>query len=443
MDREDNERDIFDFIDSISKEEIEKELEGIVEEGKDMDIDNIKLERIKKKTYSKVGVTPIKAGKKPKHKYKLVASLLLALLVSTAALNHDIVLAQVKRALMYIPGMNSVVHDSKGDTYILKSSAKIEVNGGYIEVKGMVADGERTVVTIVGEGIKAAKNISFMDANGETYKADIYSVGSGGDTWEGSYMHRGFIDPSKQIYIILEDYDNYNIAVNLQKAELFQSYDEIGPTTVKNNIGITAIPLREEGRLKLNLISSLKDDMRIHSYGGHVNHEKETVKLLGRDDREYTVSMPGSYSILDTFYFDISQTNERNFKLEVPYIIGSYNHEEKIKLNIPKEGTIDIGETISLGDFPIEFTKIERIDREVIRVYVDTKYNKDSYINLIEFGLDGTKLPKNSCSWLVDPETNAIQFYDINIKERMKSITLYLKEATVEVRGPWILDIDL
>ena len=463
---------IFNMIDSFKEEEMIPIIEKIEPNNKP-EIPRKTIDNIKQKTYKKIAVSPCKL-KKPKTIRNIwgtiAASLLLLTVLSTAIVGPNEAWARVKQALQFIPGMGIVLEDDKEilERYILKSPVEKEIeetNNGKIRVEGIIVDQQQTVVTISGWNIPVNKNIVFLDKNGAEYAATGYTVSSSGGGpdnilyWKGTYVYNGYIPEAEELGIILADSNHTVIALSLEKAQTFSSYDEMGPTDSVNDFSITAIAAMEGEQLKINLISPSRDGMKIKAYGAHPGFGGNTITLTDTQGKEYNIDAPQSYSPpLSEFYFDLEGTEQKEFTLSIPFIEVIYQEEQaEITLDIPREGSADINQIVQLADYLVVLEKVDRfsdINGDNIRIHVDVNYEEDKEKTLQAFSFDVKSSPfpwikkptSGSSSYTIDEKTGAMKSFTINLEpdaKEIKSIKLLLNDPVVVIQGPWNLDISL
>lgn len=431
-----NEQEVFNIVDNMHPDDVKEILDELP--NNEMEISSEQMKRIKQKTYAKTGVVPIKQ-RKPRA-LKIVASLLLTFAIGAGAINHDVVEAKIARALSYIPGLNYVVEDEH-EIYILKTPIIKEMDGAFIKIKGMTVDHEKATILMEGEGTGRTEQVFFRDQQGKEYHADNYGLGWSDQHWNGQFTYNGKIEDVTGLVVVMKDKDGMTIPVMLAKADKYSDYEEIGATDIQNGVKLTAIPTKMDEKLQINLVSTAQRDIKVNL---QLSRADQAI-LVDNSGREYAVDlqMSDGYASLDEFYYDIGDTNEESFTLKIPFIRACYDTKAKVKLQIPKAGTVDINKTIEMAGAKFIITKIERLDKDNIRVYTESGYKRGAQENLIGVEIDGTKLPQRGYATEMDEATGTIKHYDIGIKPQMKNITLYLNSPEVELKGPWELKLNL
>jgi len=469
-------KDIISLMDRVE----EQKMVQIMEQNKG-DVSNELpddiLNNIKAKTYKKIGVSSMpQPQKKSNLSFKssakmwknLVASLLILALLGITIVGYEPALAKVKHFLQYIPGMGIVLEDEgEAPRYVLEKSIVENIGNGMIEIKGVIIDNDRTIVTISGSNLPIYKDIRFKDIDGLEYKADGYSISSSGagpslgkpNIWEGTYVYEGTITNINGLRVVLLDGEIIDLPIPLVKAETYKSYAEMGPTVTVEDLSVTAITTLMDDKLQVNLISPPQAGRKINAYGGNpnVSNDGEVMTLKNINNEEFKISAPGMYSPpLSEFYFDIDGSAEKEYLLSIPFIETVYEANASLSLDIPKEGLVEINEEVELAGYPISFKSVERTDEGHIRIFVDLNYDEKKDNNLIGFRMDKTKVsfsltemkpPKRVTGWgyTINEKTRAMEFLDISLPgdADVRKLKLYLHEPVVVKNGPWDLEIAL
>ncbi|HHV72607.1 MAG TPA: DUF4179 domain-containing protein [Clostridia bacterium] len=435
---------IFDLVDRIDGEEIWDRLVDWEESGEE-EVTEEMLNRIKQKTYRKLNLA-FKTGKKKRVFWAILAASLMIMVISISAFGPERVWAKIRQSLQFIPGMGIVIKDEEEqvERYVLSRPLEKELGKGRITIKGVIIDNQRAIIDIIGEDLKQYKDVFLRDKKGREYKMETYSIGASTGYWRGTFSHEGKVEEPEEIEVIIGDRE-FVIPLTLEKAVSYESYEEMGPSQTVKGISITAITYQEKGKLKVNLVSPSQPGWRIDSYADHPSKEGgTTISLRDKDGNLYPVTGAGSYSPpLSEFSFDLKGSKEESFILSIPFIRIKYDEEKTVTVNIPQEGSFNLDQSIDLAGFPINFQRIERLGDNRVRIYVDTGFNKQSGEGLQFFILDGLKLPFRSWSGEVDLDTEAIKWFEFEIKPRMRKIKLVLKEPVVVKQGPWEFPIQL
>ena len=94
-----------------------------------------------------------------------------------------------------------------------------------------------------------------------------------------------------------------------------------------------------------------------------------------------------------------------------------------------------VDQTVTLGGFPIRFTKVERINAQTIRLDLDIHANltEGKALHLVDVGVSSEEK--------VDIKTEALQWLEVNIQPHQRFIALHLTRPEVYIRGPWKFNI--
>ena len=107
------------------------------------------MERIKNKTFARIGGRPVSATRIRRFGWLKAAAALLALALITAAwVGPAQVWAGLQKALGLAPGFGLFERDRSVVTLIASGRARVEYGGGYLEVSGILAQPEKTYINL-------------------------------------------------------------------------------------------------------------------------------------------------------------------------------------------------------------------------------------------------------------------------------------------------------
>lgn len=441
-----------------------------LEEEGSLEIDK---NRIKGKTFNKLGLNQTKVKSKPEKKRSgkwLVAAALLIIMMSTL-FSRDVI-AGIIKVFQYIPGINMIVED-KGDVdrYVLRDIVRVDRDGKSFDIVSVMVENEKNLilVSLRGEG-EPYQDVSVEFKDGRTYNLSMSSAGGGGSTWHGDFMYEKRYAPKEtedfnykegqEINIILGSNNDIKVPVVLKRAEVYESYEQLGPTAMKNGLSITAIPKLKDGTLRVNLLTPLPNKTNIYEYGLSPDHNSE-YKYMGilnegitlKGSRNNVIKAEAGLSSymtpLDEFTFDIKNSNLSDYSLVIPYVKMAYVVNRDIKIDVPR-----VGETINLDNnvfdfngYKLKINSIERRKKDEVTLKIDTNYDETKEESLYEIKF-WTKTPfigpPVSKSWRGNYATE-----DEKVIGPMKEITIFLKrddikKLTINIwriitvkRGPW------
>lgn len=188
--------------------------------------------------------------------------------------------------------------------------------------------------------------------------------------------------------------------------------------------------------MSVTFMSPPIEGARIDFYG--LGMEAFGITLKDRNGRNYPFTRsPGGFSPpLREFYFDTASAGTRDFTLSIPYIGVVYDDQQTVKVDIPEQGTAEINKTVELAGFPVDFEKIERIDKDTVRIYVNLNYDQKAKASLRSFNLG-----ERSWGGEMDEKTGALKLLEFDVNSYRRSVKLRLKEPLVIKQGPWEMNI--
>lgn len=439
VDWKSEDRKLFNIIDQLPAEDFVDVL-AEVSTGVDMEVPEESRRKIKINTFQKIGLRPVKYKFSRTLGLALAASLLLAML-GVAGVGADAVWAKLQKALQYIPGINIVVEDQEKQMtrYVLKKPIEKKLGSGLLKIKGVIIDENNAIIEMAGNNLDSyfdsfdAKNIFFRNAAGQQFKIDSYGASIAGSLWTGSYVHRGAVKNLKGLEIVLPDAGETVIPLPLVRAKAYQSYAEMGPTATVSGISITAIVNEEKNRTRINLITPPLQGARIDSYALEQGAYRTVMTLKDNNNREYPlIADDGFLSSRSEFYFNTKGTKADSFMLAVPFLEVETDDAATISIWLPGEKTSQLNKTVKLAGFPVDFEKIERLDNNRVRIYVNVHYDEKADRALRYFSLDG-----QSYSGTMDERTMAIKTFELQVEPSQWWLKLRLVRPLVVKRGPW------
>lgn len=438
------------------------------------------IERIKTTTYNKMNqntnqkILQIHSKKKrffsPK---KMVATAaVIALLLLPFSKN---VIASINEFFKYTPGNNKVIENIVNkDVFVLNKSIKANTKNGYLELTSLVIDNNKKIVSIVARGRESGlenltvPSVSIKLKNGQTIQIDGNGFAAG-DNREWNINLSNSNDTLKELFdykegdiieTVIEFKNKFNVTVpaKLEKAISYEAYKDIGPTSVKNDLSVTAVPMLYDDRLNVNLLYSSPIQSSMKNYNpeySFVSSLSEPVTLTDKNNKKYKNFSFNSISDENTPFlyelnFDVTEKEDNFYKLNIPYIKTTYSNEITHKIKLPEIGEIlDFNnETINLGDFKLKLLSAERKDEDTVNISVDTDYDYNKIESLSDIQLLGKKTSDYN-SWgkeyysLSDKNPNLIlKQLTIELNHPDSSdFTLTIESFDTIKKGPWLIDI--
>ncbi|MCX7745879.1 MAG: DUF4179 domain-containing protein [Clostridia bacterium] len=451
------EREVFQKLDGIGLCGMEKEIF-------DMDIDESVviedqvLERIKGKTYQKLGVYPM--AKKRRHRMVgTAAAAVIALTLSIGMIGPDIVWAGVVRTLELIPGVNLMLEKNEGfQRYVLESPIESKIGSTGIKIKSLVVDKEMIVLITEQTGDRERPVEMYLEDNaGMRYHPTGVMTGLHGteEPLEITGLFKNNLKSMEGLKLILDGDGVEKIPLILKKAE---SCEVIGPKDTQNNIGITAVASLKDQKVKVNVIPDPMQGREVVSYGfekglGAGNQAGSVAayssgaqgtldEINSYLDKCVNMGLTGYPASQNEFYFDTKDIKDNKFNVELPFIVLRYKGSQTVKVDIPESGSLVLNKTVNLCGFPLTIKRVERVAPDAVKVHVDTGYNEDKNENLVNYKLadlneDGIKL------YYPDQNDNQLmESFTISVGEKDKQAQFMLMDPETKMKGPWKFNFD-
>lgn len=450
MDRE--EKDIFDFMNKLSEEESISLIEKI-------DVDQYQLsqeqtQRIQNNVFVKISNTANMTNKTnitsvkntTRRKYLLSKKCLLAAgLIAIFAfgiftpMGHR-TLAEIIKKIYYLPGSGAVEEEKQSSIFTLSHAIRFKHESSELIVHSIIKNTEGMTVKLSGYGGGVIDKLTIVDEKGIKYTSSMSSYGVGYG-WAGIYYFYNL--PKNLINFKMKLKDNRMISINLKKAESHKDYSSIGPTAVKNNLGLTIAPIKDEGKIKFELIEHPSLNRNVELYGNEDKggHSHINVFVKDKNARVYPVDYLKTYmGTLSEFYFKAS-TKYNSYSVEIPLVRMHYKIDNEIHLDIPKAGEVNINKVLYMNGFKFKIDHILRLSNKV-RVYVDNYYNENKPENLSRFNLD-SKTDSNGLvkmySWKYDDNIIA-RYYEFEVTPEDSEIQIKFTDMYTILKGPWKFD---
>jgi hypothetical protein len=380
--------------------------------------------------------------KNSKFNKSIIAASVAALLIFTGFTpSGQKVVAEIIKKLYFIPGVGKVQESKGRELYVLKKPVKYSYNGGEVVVKTAIRDKDFLSIGMQGNKyieVEDFTKIIIMDEKEKSYNNPGYSLGRGSDIWSGSLGFDNIPQDMNSFNIILPD--KSKIYVVLSKADSFDDYVSMGPTDIKNNLGITLVPAKEENKMKFNLVQHPSKDRKVEAYGQQIdldNYGKLDISLKDDLERRYDLQLPKGFSPpLSEFYF-IPREGAKSYTVEIPEVSLSYEISKNIKFPIPKEGELEVNKNFDINGFNLTVNKVVRTENAV-KVYVDTNYDINKAENLSELRIEAVNSGKSmGYGWTLNKDNRTVEYFEFNIKPNDRSLKLKIAEFNTILKGPW------
>lgn len=341
-------------------------------------------------------------------------------------------LAGTTGKIYFIPGSGAMVDENGNDIFALSKRIKYKALDKIINVDSIVKNNTNMTIKMSGDGSSEESKITIVDANGNKYVSSSGSVGVG-NGWVGMY---NFINIPKDIIhfkILLAN--NIKIPVELKKAQSYKDYLSMGPTVIKNKLGLTLVISKDVDRANMELIEQPSTIRQVDLYGIQDKNGYDHINVSVKDSsgNGYQIEHPRYMGTLNEFSFK-PNIKFKNYSLIIPGIRMHYKIDKEISFNVPTSGELQINKTINMYGFKVKFEKVLR-QGDKLRIYVDSYYNKNKPENIIRFNLKN----QSFYSWKFDDNIVA-KYYEINIKTGQKKVKIQLSDMYTNLKGPWKFD---
>lgn len=350
------------------------------------ELDRRALERIKASVYKKTGLTKSRGVLKKIAATAAAAIVLLA--VSTAVMGVENVAEAFSRLFGFIPGYG-IVENNQNIKYIaLESILKAENDKAIMTVRTVLAEKGTLGISyeIEKKDFSESKTIEEkqqveellrkeamkkpdirLSVKGKEYKSSSFSTGGGGKL-ENTYIN--FKIPEELIndktsYTLIDNQYGLALDFTLKPCASYESLKEIGPTDVKNNISITAVPKRVGSRLEVELYTVNKSNFNIYSYAkdNDKGYKGMDIGLITNSGRREYKTPEGFMGANNRFYFDLSPEDSK-MVLNIPYLIVESDESSSVSLTVPDEGRIlKLNKQIAFKDSTMIITQVEKVTR--------------------------------------------------------------------------------
>ncbi|WP_336775799.1 hypothetical protein [Paenibacillus sp. MMO-58] len=368
-----------------------------------------------------------------------IAAVIVVLLLSTALVNHTKVWAAIQNALQFVPGMGMVKEEKSPEVrYILSKPINVKVGEeGSVVITGMMSDHEMTYITMTGQNATRLKDVTLVNAQGEAVTIDASMASWGGTVWTSAFWHKGELDVQGGSKLIIGEQAPIEVPIHLTKAESFDSYSELGPTSTANGLSITAITDKVDGKARVSIITPPRQDFRIIDYGIHgVYMHDESLKLnvVNKEGKKLEITtVQGLSSPQSELYFPLGRTLDEPYTLTIPEINVEYKDEVSVK--VPAETTDNLNKTFEIAGYPVTITQVEKISPTTLRVYTDFHYDKQAPSSLYMIGAEESGMAK------LKEKTGEVEYLECTMEPGSKQLTLHINRPNFVLRGPWVFHL--
>ncbi|TPG70141.1 hypothetical protein EEL31_17720 [Brevibacillus laterosporus] len=446
-----NERKIFELLNNIDDDLVEKEIDKLLE-GVEIDMD-----AINKKAHQKL-TNNNKKGKRRKRYSYVAAAACVCLLGVTTAYASDIS-ETIKSFFNKTPIYSTIVD---GDAYYLKE--RYALNNEIAIENIMVSKGNLEMEITTDLSLSELGEINIIPQNDAS---TVYYPG--GYSEEGEKYHFSFTNKTENNYNIkpFKDFklvigrDSYN--VSLEKAKSLDLNSKIytsnaGESNIKGvNIGAKVID--ENGKSNIQFITSFEDkNLKLAGLGKPIEAKVvSTVENQGKDgmilfstsnqaeelyvfdemDTKYKLEIPENSKGHPVTTFETSAPQDKNLRLKLPALVASFDKTiASIPLSIPKEGEATLNKEI---DFTIQKAVVKNVKRvsptsAQIEFELNTDGNKN--IDIRSFDLNSPDIKKMSAEFNGNKAIMTLEF-----DKKLNTTNIQISYPQFVMNGNWAIDI--
>lgn len=424
------EKNIRNLISELSEKEGIELLKSINSDNYEMNEEQ--TERIKNNVLKQISKKSRLRSAKPK-KFLIAVGLIIILILGSSTQMVQRTIADIIKMIYYVPGSGVVKNADKNDVYMLPHIIRYKNDITEAEINSIIKNGSDVTVKMSGNTIGEEDRLIIIDEKGNKYKSGSGSTG-GGYGWIGVFNFTGIPKNLTTFKVMLGE--NIVIPVSLRKAQGYKDYLSMGPTSIKNNLGLTLIPTKDGKMVSIEFIEHKIKEREVELYGKEdkEGHSHINIKIRDEDGKSYPIEYPESYfGTLSRFFFQPGSKNKK-YLLEIPEVRMHYNVNDEFSFTIAKDSEVIINKTINLMGFKLKFNRAIRQDNK-IRLYVDNNYDSKNPENLSRVNLDICGKDK-SYSWKYDNNIIA-KYYEFQIDPEEEDITIKFHDMHTILKGPW------
>ncbi|MBP3966014.1 hypothetical protein [Paenibacillus lignilyticus] len=385
--------------------------------------------------------TPISGAMQPAKKRRMaaVAAAIAVFLLMAALADHSRVWAALQKALQFVPGIGIVKEeDVPMERYVMKQPITVKVGEGSILITGFMSDEEMTYITMAGTDVPRFKQIEVVNEKGMKFTLDSSMAVWGGAKWTSDFWHKGKLDLSGSVQLILPLDPAVEVDVNLSRAATYASYSELGATDTAAGVSITAITDRMDEKVRVSLVARHSNDFQVGDYGifgVYLHDDNRKLQVADGAGKKLEIeNIPGVSSPASEFFFSVPKgAASDRYTLTLPEISVTYKDETQIK--VPTAANDHLNQTFEIAGFPVTITKVERVSETNLRLYLDMHYDEQATASLFNFGLDRSSMFK------LDEQTGEVLYMEVDMEQGSKQLSVKIVRPEVVIRGPWTFEL--
>ncbi|SDX57657.1 hypothetical protein [Paenibacillus sp. CF384] len=375
-----------------------------------------------------------------KRRWIAVAAAIIVILMTAALVDHSRVWAAIQKALQFVPGIGIVKEeDVPMERFVMKQPITVKVGEGTILITGFMSDEEMTYLTMAGTDVPRLKQIEIVNDKGMKFTLGSSTASWGGAQWTSGFWHKGKLDLSGSVKLILPLDPAVEVEVQLSKAATYASYSELGATDTAAGVSITAITDRMDEKARVSLVSRHSDDFYVRDYGiygVYMHDDSRKLQVTDETGKQLEIEkIPGVSSPASEFFFGVpKQSAGERYTLTLLEISVTYTEEVQIK--VPTAANEHLNQTFEIAGFPVTITKVERVKETGLRIYLDMHYDEHATASLFNFSLNTSSMVK------LDEQTGEASYMEFDMEPGSKKVSLKIIRPEVVIRGPWTFELN-
>ena len=398
---------------------------------------------------------------------KYVAAAAVVAIIAISLAGPAQVLAGLQKVMGLVPGFGLIEQQPSGFVLLATDQPRAEFGEGFIQVSGLLAQPDHTYLNLYiyqvshfinspkdkndqqheeafHEDQQKIKQIYLVDEFGQEYRSPERASFS----WSGSdreaHISMALAPLEKKARLLtlvvpLKGGEQIRLDVPLVSLSEVDEWGTVANTTTVEGITVSgAAHFGSDTRVSLFVLPSDPSVVRIESIGGFFH--TTPITLTGESGKLYELQrrgqsfQPNYYEL----YFDPADPGDTTTTFSIPVLLFQEAGKASATIPVPAAGQIaEINKTVTLGRFPVKFTKSEVIaysDAKTLRIYVDlgpvgTK-TLDSFSLDIKNGGWGSKY---------DEFTGQMEYIEVPLSGNQRQVRLNLKDPVYSVKGPWTI----
>ncbi|MCR3921404.1 MAG: hypothetical protein NUK65_02670 [Firmicutes bacterium] len=438
------------------------------------------LQRIKSKTMERLATTntvrKAKAGHFTRTLKTIAAAAAVLMVLLTTWLGPSQVWAGLQKALRQIPGFGVFEEETLDFSLVAAERVRVEHQGGYLEVSGLMSQPERTILSLYFNDVSGFNEtvekedgpkevldekmeqsfarikekivqLYLRDENGREYHLDQqggFSWASGGSESHVSLELPPLDEKTRLVTLVvpLTTREKLIVEIPLVSVAEIERWDKIANTTSTHGITVSGTThLTTDTRVSLVVLPK-GPHVRVDSLGrmmGKGNPATQPMTLVDQSGKEYELQRFGQTGWQPNYfelYFAGVEVKEQPVTLSIPVILLQEEGEVSVTVPVPREGTIELNQQITLGRFPLTLTRAEVVTNphgKSLRVY--TELGPVGQETFESFSLDFRKSGGGLLKY--DENTGQMEYFEVDLNDQPYRYKFSFNKPVYSIEGPW------